>query len=309
MTATKQTPATLSAEATAFLALPPEKRRNIIIVEDALFEQAKAAARPSELFDSAGQLAVVGSMFFGIGAIVLPLAAAAYDAFASHRASLQPLILSRTQASELNLKFPTPRPQEKIVYVAHPLVADVYYPLAEFHLRVMLDKRREAERILKGLGATSIEIKYRRGYSRDIASKVKLPAGYLAGSIEAGTKKSSSREETLQLSLKPRKKAKPALPKDLVWYPSELSWHLPVEKALAGEVSGFQLEITSTDDYGVNTQVTAEAAKAKLDLGGNYAAHEVTEWVMSARFDEPGRSRTISRPPAKKAKSRKIRSR
>lgn len=274
-----------SSELAAFLALPVETRKKIVLVADEMLERAQAAAKPGQLSgEDLGGLAVYGSLLFGVGALVLPLAGLAYNAFTSHRASWQPLILGRKQTSELRLEFPPGHPQDKVLYVAHPLDSRVYYPAAEFHLRLMLNKANEVVRILTALRARSIEIRHQRGYSQDIASKVNLPAGYLVASADAGTKTSSSSDYALKLEYKPRKGGKRTLPPDLVWYPVEQAWHLPIEEAQRGQLSNFALTVKSDNDYGVNTQFTTEALKAKLALGGTFVAHETTEWVISAQF-------------------------
>lgn len=44
------------------------------------------------------------------------------------------------------------------------------------------------------------------------------------------------------------------------------------------------LDVTSTDDYGIDTSFKAEIEKAGLSVGGTFKKHEQTTWKLRGTF-------------------------
>ena len=61
------------------------------------------------------------------------------------------------------LKMPVGHPRPNVLYIGDPVEAPRYYPAADFHRRVFEHKFAEAMRLVMGLGATEVRVRWRRG--------------------------------------------------------------------------------------------------------------------------------------------------
>lgn len=85
--------------------------------------------------------------------------------------------IQATEASQL--AFPPGHPKAKVLYGAHPIDTDVYYPVASFHRMVFEHKFAEAINLLMHLGATKIRVEHVRGWSTEFAASLsaRMPSG------------------------------------------------------------------------------------------------------------------------------------
>lgn len=273
------------------LQMPYTARQKIVVVEDdQLATEREALERfvinlnESDFVTLMGLgWSILGPIGAGVGAL-LGGGTMLYDWLRDRPA---PYMLITSTASA-KLKFPHGHPIHKVLYIGHPHAPELYYPMAKFHHHLFIHKRREAIKILKALGATSIEVMHETGWSKELMGSIKLPAGAIGADLSAkgGSKRESKTSIHYKGTYKPPKKR--ALPKNLVWYPHEDDWHGLVEDALSGSPT-VDLTLAYEDSYGVDAELEAEALGLKFGLGGEFKNSESTRWHIHATF---GKRRT-----------------
>ena len=193
-------------------------------------------------------------------------------------------LVSSDYAAE-HLRFPVGHPRPKVVYVAHPVVRDVYIPVARFHGYLFEHKVAEAMRLLRGLGAQSIDIVHVRGWGRETGFNlaVGIPG---AESVDASLRtESKTNSGTFIISTaKLRPSDEPHMPDDLVWLPHEPLWQELASARLESGLASFSIDVGMFDDYGVNAGLKLMVAKAGLDAGGSFVEHESTIWRFTGTF-------------------------
>ena len=66
------------------------------------------------------------------------------------------LVLKSSEAAAL--RFPVGHPRNKVVYVGHPIDPVTYIPMAHFHTFLFEHKVAEALRLMRSLGADSVDV-------------------------------------------------------------------------------------------------------------------------------------------------------
>jgi hypothetical protein len=169
--------------------------------------------------------------------------------------------------------------------VAHPVVREVYIPVARFHSYLFEHKVAEAMRLLRGLGAQSMDIVHVRGWGREIGFNLAaaMPG---AEAVDASLRtESKANSGTLIISaVKLRPSSEPHIPDDLVWLPHEPLWQELAAARLESGLSSFSVDVGMFDDYGVNAGLKLLVAQAGLDAGGSFVEHESTIWRFTGTF-------------------------
>jgi hypothetical protein len=175
----------------------------------------------------------------------------AYQAWAQVKASGISLLQVRRSDAKL-LTFPLGHPRDNIIYVGHPSVPEVYYPMAEFHKTIFEHKLCEAVRLLMHLGAARIRVEHESGWSADFSAKLSVPIG-TGGEKLAGRASTRSKAHALILyEAQLSGMTAPSCPSDLIWYKHEPTWQAVADGRLNCGLKTFSIKLSYTDDFGVN---------------------------------------------------------
>jgi hypothetical protein len=96
-----------------------------------------------------------------------------------------------SSAAAGQLSFPVGHPRKKVAYIVHPVEPRVYIPVTDFHRFLFEHKVAETLRIIRSLGAVTIEVSRVEGWDQSIGVNlgVAIPG---AAPIDAGA--SANRE-------------------------------------------------------------------------------------------------------------------
>lgn len=183
-----------------------------------------------------------------------------------------------------SLQFPPGHHQDNTVYVGHPLLAEVYYPLAEFHRFLFEHKVNEAINLLMSLGAKTMVVEHVDGWSREIAGNLSLPipeAEMTASASASGKKKI---ESSILFRATLRGSDKPILPTDLLWYPHESTWRQLADGRIKFGLQEFSLVVSYISDFGVTANLAAKLAEMEFGIGGEFQKLTETKWKIEGVF-------------------------
>jgi hypothetical protein len=183
------------------------------------------------------------------------------------------------------LRFPVGHPRGKVAYIGHPVDPPVYVPVADFHRFLFEHKVAEALRLIRSLGAVTVEVVRVEGWDQSVGIEfgVSLPdAGQTEIGISAAQERSSARSVLSTMRLKPTQSA--SVPSDVVWLPHEPLWQEVAQARLESGLDSFVIDVRSTDDYGVNASLKALVTKVGLEAGGAFVEHRNTVWRLQGTF-------------------------
>lgn len=195
-------------------------------------------------------------------------------------------LLPVRQSDVGQLDMPIGHPLVNVVYVGSPGVAERYYPVADFHLRVFEERFGEAMRLLMALGAERLTVRSEHGWKRDFAGNGSVPfRGAMKG--QANVRIGSRRDRSLVFDAELVPTSAPKVPTDLVWFHQEPTWLAVAEGRLEYGLREFKLHVTSREDFGIDAEVAAKIRQRKvLSLGGQFAQHVDTSWLLEGTFGE-----------------------
>jgi hypothetical protein len=198
----------------------------------------------------------------------------------------------------LRLAMPIGHPRVGVIYVSDPAEPSRYWPAADFHKRVFEHKFAEAARLVMALGAETMRVHSKRGWSGELAVGLLVPIPGLKreGKLAAN----AERSEDILFEARLRPSQVPAVPDGLIWYSQEPSWRMVAEGRLRHGLTDFELKVEWSDDYGINADFQAKVRRKKLlELGGDFLAHKNTLWTIEGTFaplpQEEGRGRWRAR--------------
>ncbi|WP_458098536.1 hypothetical protein [Roseomonas sp. WA12] len=248
-------------------------------------DRAKAAAAPSTTNTSVAAVAVGFGLPVVIGAAVIGAAVGYGVSKAISRAGVPKMNPIRVSLQDLEgLTFPPGHPKVEVLYVGHPTSPPVYYTLAQFHRSVFEHKVSEAIELLAALGASTIKVEHRSGWSREFASRVNTPLSGSGETATAETTASRNNEQEFLFAAELPGHNQPQVPEKLAWYPHESSWQMIAQTRIRHGLSKFSLDVTYQDDFGVNASLQAWANGAGFDLGGSFEDHQSTTWTLAGLF-------------------------
>jgi hypothetical protein len=192
------------------------------------------------------------------------------------------LVVPLATSEAVRLRMPVGHPRPNVLYIGDPVEAPRYYPAADFHRRVFEHKFAEAMRLVMALGATEVRVHWEKGWRGQLVGDLQAPIQKLlgAGKLRASAEKKSSL--LFEASLEPQE---PRVPENLVWYPYEDLWQAVADGRLNARLRQFDLTVSSTDDYGVDSTFQAKVkGKKLLSLGGEFEAHKATTWRLQGNF-------------------------
>jgi len=273
------------------LKMPYNQRRIIVVVND-----TPPPARPSRTIAPA--VRAFGSyvqsdrrMAPAVRAIALylttPLALRAFDLVKARREMRQggENLVEVSSVDAVRLQFPVGHPRAKVAYIGHPIDSPVYIPVADFHRFLFEHKVAEALRLIRSLGAVTVEVVRLEGWDQTVGVElgVVLPEmSKVDVGAAAGQERHSNRSVLSTMRLKPTQS--PWVPADLVWLPHEPLWQEVARARLESGLDSFVIDVRSTDDYGVNARLKALVAKAGLEAGGAFVEHRNTVWRLQGTF-------------------------
>jgi hypothetical protein len=201
----------------------------------------------------------------------------------ARKRGLPVLAIGKTAAKVIT--FPPGHPRDEVLYVGHPTMPQVYYPMADFHRATFEHKFCEAIHLLMSLGATVIRVEHVTGWAKEFYARLSVPpleapsetAGVGAG--QSSTKRSSLLYEAFLTGTD-----RPKIPKGLVWYPHEQTWQQVAKGRMQFGLNDFSLNLVYQGDFGINAGLKVAIAKAGWDLGGRFEDHQSTVWRLAGSF-------------------------
>ncbi len=253
----------------SILDLPLAARQRIVVVTDSLAEQVveelRRAPEPAEDEDEEDRSLLDrarGVLRRKVDDQVATLASAAVAL--RHRA-LDLRIVSDSQTKEL--RFPPGHPSRGVLYIAHPVVRDQYYPAANFHRLLVEHKFAEAMDLLMELGAKSISIEQVRGYKEEDLLSIVSAIPVLR--IKGKSQKTSESQSTISLDAELEGSPHPTLPTDLSWYEHEPMWVKLAENRMDGHLRKFVLAVRHLDSMCVDRSLEVEVKKFGIRSAAN----------------------------------------
>lgn len=212
----------------------------------------------------------------------------------------------------LKLVFPAGHPQNGCTYIQHPLQANLYFEVNEFHNSLLERKQNELLRVLESLGAYSARVEVRHEQREDTNREAELQrdgkGSYGVAKGSAAYSGSESRQALSAFSQSATKDwtfnppPKPALPDDLVFYPTEETWKNLAASVLRGGLKRATVDLEYKSEYGVTEKRLSDiSASAKIVLpsfemhlkssfSSNLHRLTTTQWHYEAIFeDEQGK--------------------
>ena len=205
------------------------------------------------------------------------------------------------------IHFPTiGHPQPNSLYYAHPTRKGLYLPLESADEELFMDKVKDFQRLVQGLGATEIIFRSVKGHSdfesSDKALDVELNGGYngVEGSIGYGNKRNHSEknaqkhEQQRVQRFNPTKQ--PYIPDDVVWLAVDPEWQRLVKMRIEGNMLHHRLRISSKKTMSVSDSRmdSVKAAFKTFVANGNvaftsqmektFSREEEKEWEISVTF-------------------------
>ena len=185
-----------------------------------------------------------------------------------------------------SLDFPPGHPQDNTIYVGHPLIANVYYPLAEFHRFLFEHKVTEAIYLLMSLGAKTMTVEHETGWSKEFAGNLSLPIPQEEMSVSVSASHKKKKESSILFHATLRGSDKPDLPpeSDLFWFPHEATWRQVADGRIKFGLQEFSLVVSYADDFGINANIAAKFADMEIGIGGQFQGLENTRWKIEGVF-------------------------
>jgi hypothetical protein len=193
------------------------------------------------------------------------------------------VVLQVLPKSATELTFPLGHPRSGIVYVAHPLIASEYIPMANFHKEIFEGRVREAVDLLECLGATSLDVEQ----ISSLHSFRALGAGLaIPGLAEIGTtgERDSASASNIRYSGSYHPADDPHVPERLIWYPHERFWQDLVRQRLTRGLNDFELRVEHAENFGVTARISVFASQVGLDIGGEFTDYTSLVWRMRGSF-------------------------
>ncbi|GIH07192.1 hypothetical protein Rhe02_52590 [Rhizocola hellebori] len=199
-------------------------------------------------------------------------------------------VLPITRSEARQLQFPMGHPHDNVVYVGNPAVPPVYFTLADFHRQTFAHKFSEALTLISALGAQSMTVAARQGWSRTFATSLNLPLRAVNGEGQIENQSNGSRDFLYTAELKGS--GDPRLPQDLRWYHHEPEWQSFARQRIEHDLREFTLQVRYEEDFTVTADVASKISAVGLHAGGTFQRHQSTVWSIIATFP-PNQSRAI----------------
>lgn len=194
-------------------------------------------------------------------------------------------ILPVSRSETRGVDFPPGHPRSKVVYVGHPTVETLYYPVAQFHRLTLEHKFAEAIRLLISLGASQIEVEHLTGWSKELG--INFVAPFNMSDVQTGINAESNSSSTNRLLFKAtlNGSTEPYIPQGLTWYTYEPTWQQVADARIKHGLQTFSLDLRYEDDFGVNASLKSTILRLGFDLGGRFEDYKSTIWRIVGSFN------------------------
>lgn len=264
-------------------ALPYDQRRMIIVGDTEAANPVYAARRLTLLTDSPS-MRVAADALQAYAAHIIRAYTRPWS-YLTRGSSVQAQLLAVKTSEAAALQFPVGHPRRKVVYAGHPIDPVMYMPIAQFHTFLFQHKVAEALRLIRSLGADSVDVIRMEGWDLGVGIDLATPlpgAEQVEVGAKAGLKRGQGDSAMISMRLKPS--GEPTVPDNLVWLPHEPFWQEIVDARLTSGLLSFDMDVRSLDDYGVTANLKAMIAKSGLEAGGTFVEHRATWWRLKGTF-------------------------
>ena len=267
-----------SKKSESFLEMPYDKRQLIVVVDDQVVEAERAARSSTGGESNKVDWAEVFKKSLRYGPTIT-LGIEIVKAIRDAGANVLPISRSESAA----LQFRPGHPRDRVLYAAHPVVHDIYYPAAQFHQLTFEHKLSEAIELLMALGAIEINVEHQSGWGKEFSIDLNLPIVKLASATVGGGAE-KQRDLLFQISLDLAGNADPSVPDGLVWYSHEPTWQQVARSRIKYGLKSSVLSLRYKEDFGIKANIPFIIKKLKFDLGGKFENHESTIWNIQVKF-------------------------
>jgi hypothetical protein len=263
--------------------MPYAERQLLVFVQDSVWDAEIKAERSGNRsqFGWSDVLKVVSPFGIGTYAVIGELVYAAYKKMRESGTK----ILTAPYSWAQSLSMLPGHPRDAVLYVAHPVQSEVYFPTADFHRFVFEHKFAEALKLLMHLGARKCVVKHQHGWSRDFASTLSAGIPSVGVDLAASGGTNSANNQSLLFEAEFEGHDTPEIPDDLIWFQHEPTWRTLADGRLKFGLRQFSLQLNYNDDFSVHAGLKLKAEKAGFDLGGKFTDHVSTSWSIAGTFE------------------------
>ena len=183
---------------------------------------------------------------------------------------------------EGEFEFPDGHPISRTIYCNHPHDKTKFYPVDTFHKEVFQSKFDEAINTLISLGASSIEVEHKKGWSKDFF--VELEAN-LPAKIKGEYNNSQKGNSSVLFKANYKGHNAPIKPINMKWLEGDSNWNIIINDRLNNNLKDFELQLNYQEDYGINGSLEAKLMKWGFNLGIKYYKYEATVWTIRGEFN------------------------
>lgn len=207
-----------------------------------------------------------------------------------------------------DIRFSSGRPEPNTVYVAHPIIDDLYIPFSKYEETVFNEKIDELCRLSQALGATELTISSVKGRSIEEIVNSEFGVGIFGNYQEYSGSGDYRQKDSCQSSTSAKKAHErvqrfapqyyPYCPKDLVWLDEDNSWRTMVKQRLEGNILHYSIRISSSEACKMSSNTAREVKTAfnamvgslnvNFDNANNFTSSELldTVWEVSIEFED-----------------------
>ena len=207
-----------------------------------------------------------------------------------------------------DIRFSSGRPEPNTVYVAHPIIDDLYIPFSKYEETVFNEKIDELCRLAQALGATELTISSVKGRSIEEIVNSEFVVGIFGNYQEYSGSGDYRQKDSCQSSTSAKKAHErvqrfapqyyPYCPEDLVWLDEDNSWRTMVKQRLEGNILHYSIRISSSEACKMSSNTAREVKTAfnamvgslnvNFDNANNFTSSELldTVWEVSIEFED-----------------------
>ncbi|MBQ0164059.1 MAG: hypothetical protein KBS75_02530 [Bacteroidales bacterium] len=207
-----------------------------------------------------------------------------------------------------DIRFSSGRPEPNTVYVAHPIIDDLYIPFSKYEETLFNEKIDELCRLSQALGATELTISSVKGRSIEEIVNSEFGVGIFGNYQEYSGSGDYRQKDSCQSSTSAKKAHErvqrfapqyyPYCPEDLVWLDEDNSWRTMVKQRLEGNILHYSIRISSSEACKMSSNTAREVKTAfnamvgslnvNFDNANNFTSSELldTVWEVSIEFED-----------------------
>lgn len=176
--------------------------------------------------------------------------------------------------------------QPNVVYARHPIASDYFIKFADFHKKLLEEKKKEFIQLLTSLGAKRIYLtnKNQQGKSSGATAKIDDPTNIANVGIETAMGQSFfsdlkiDGEFGLPTTL-------PKVPDNLKWLKREDLWQTIVHGRQDGQwMKKYQVSFKYVESFGITSNLSAKLESFGLSIGGNFSSMQILEEEYFVEF-------------------------